>query len=108
MKHKWRLADKAWVCGWCKQTLPNTPAGRHLALHERATGCSRMTPEQVSAADARADEVNEEIALWRAGGMESTLSDDAIREVNRRHYRRSPRAGLLAAMMVATAAPRRL
>lgn len=76
-----------------------------MALGKRATGCSRMTPAQVAEADARADAIDLEIELWHADGRQSTLSDDAIREVDRRHYRRHSRPGLLAALMIAASGP---
>ncbi len=102
MKHKWRLEGVTWVCGWCKNTLPNTPEGRALALGKRANGCKRMTQE---AADAKADAIDLEVDAWYAGGKAWELSDEAARVVQRRH--RHVGSGLLAALMLAAAPPRR-
>lgn len=106
-KHKWRLDGKEWRCGWCQARLPNTPAGRSVALHG-GPECDRKTPEQRRAEDAAADAVNAELAVYRAaqrlGEPLPVLSEAAAVELHRRSLdwrgRRALRLNTLAAMAV--------
>lgn len=110
--HDWRRKKddpKTLCCRRCGSELPNTPAGRSLALVNKGT-C--YTPQERAAQaerDAAADAVDDEIDLLRErvriGGLtlgeaNAALSDAACVELRRREAHRKTRHLMTVAALI--------